>query len=327
LRSFDKNRVVGVMILGQGADNSLGIPMVVMKRFSLDSLLAKSVVRQSTTTRLVIAILVTTLAPLTILSAVLASPNLSMSRQGLLCIVALVMAMSAVLGVLVARKFVRPIDELRTFMGNYIANGEIGDLPDDPSSEFGLLMRDVRNTVLRLDLASKELAEASRVDALTGLHNRRFSSQRLQQDLARATRSHTPVSLVAIDIDDFRRLNDQFGATVGDVCLKYFADVVKSSVREGDWIARWGGDEFLILLWDADSRQAEAVIHRIRRKLAQSTLTHEAGIRLSASFGYTAFAPGDKNYEVFAKADAALYKAKRLGRNQMVGPFGTTTTL
>jgi diguanylate cyclase (GGDEF)-like protein len=100
--------------------------------------------------------------------------------------------------------------------------------------------------------------------------------------------------------------------------LKYFAGLAKSCVREGDWIARWGGDEFLILLWDADSRQAEMVINRIRKKLAQSETTHEAGIRLSASFGYTSHSPGDMNYEVFAKADAALYKAKKLGKNQIV---------
>jgi len=294
--------------------------MVVMKRFSvLPPSSTNSFTRKALNTALI-----TTLVPLVVLSIALLSPHSSETPYVQVCLVAFTTAITAIFTIVEVRNLLKPVEQLAGFVDKYVSTGEITDLPEDYEGDMGTLMRETKSTVIRLDHSTKELAEASKVDVLTGLQNRRFSAQRLQQDLARANRTQTPLTLVAIDLDDFKHLNDKYGTAVGDVCLKYFADLLKYCVREGDWIARWGGDEFLLLLWDADSRHAEAIINRIRLRLATSEMVHEAGLRLTASFGYTTHAPGDLNFELFAKADAALYRAKRLGRNQAVGPAGVS---
>lgn len=213
----------------------------------------------------------------------------------------------------------RPVSMVATFLDKYVKSGEITDLPSDYEDEIGTIMRNTRNTVVKLDRSMREVTLASEIDAITGLRNRHASAERLQQDLARADRSQVPVTMVVFDIDDFRKLNERYGTKVGDVCLQHFASVAAGSIREGDWIGRWGGDEFLVVLWGADSEIAEAVIWRIRRNVAASEMAHEAGIKLSASYGYSTHLPGQLNHEFLNKADSALLQAKKQGRNRVCG--------
>ena len=292
--------------------------MVDFKRLSLDSILDKTPLRESFANKVLATCLFASLAPTLLVSALLLSSTQSMSQQAQVFWIVTVVLAAAAFTVWGIRSLLRPLKDLTSVVDNFVSTGELSQISTAPDDELGLLMRETRNVLLKLDLSTKELSDVSKVDVLTGLPNRRFCSHRLKQDLARADRGRIPVSLIAVDVDDFKRLNERFGMTVGDVCLQYFADIAKTCIRDGDWIARWGGDEFLILLWDADSRQADLVIDRIRWKLAQSEITHEAGIRLTASFGYTSHCLGETNYDLFAKADSALHRAKRLGKNQSV---------
>ncbi|MDR3690217.1 MAG: GGDEF domain-containing protein [Fimbriimonas sp.] len=212
-----------------------------------------------------------------------------------------------------------PVCMVASFLDKYAKSGEISDLPAEYEDEIGTIMRHTKNTVVSLDRSRREVEHASQIDALTGLLNRRASSEKLQHDLARADRSQVPVSTVVFDIDKFKELNEHYGTKVGDVCLQHFANIAAASIRDGDWIGRWGGDEYIVVLWGADSEIAEAVIWRIKRNIAASELALEAGIKLTASYGYSTHMPGQLNHEFIAKADSALLQAKKQGRNHVCG--------
>jgi diguanylate cyclase (GGDEF)-like protein len=120
-----------------------------------------------------------------------------------------------------------------------------------------------------------------------------------------------------VDVNNFKSINDTYGHQAGDVCLRHVARVIQSNVREGDWLARWGGDEFIISLWDASVFAApEAVLGRISRGLKESPMRLPLGeeLVLSISVGAQRYADEKDIRELLAKADAAMYEAKREGR-------------
>jgi diguanylate cyclase (GGDEF)-like protein len=120
-----------------------------------------------------------------------------------------------------------------------------------------------------------------------------------------------------VDVDNFKSINDTYGHQAGDVCLCHVARVIRRNVREGDWLARWGGDEFIISLWDASVfASPEAVLGRISRGLKESPMRLPLGeeLVLSISVGAQRYADEKDIRELLAKADAAMYEAKREGR-------------
>ena len=258
---------------------------------------------------------VATLIPTLALTVTLLESRPETPRAALGLILAIVVVVAGI-AYFEIRKLLRSVDVLTRFVNTFVATGELIEVPEEMDDELNGLIRNTRNAIVRLDLANRELAVVSRLDILTGLSNRAFSTQRLEQDLARARRSGTPVTIITTDIDGFKRINDQYGINVGDACLRYVADVAKSCIREEDWISRWGADEFLIMLWDAKYSNAEEVINRIRHKLATSEETHDAGINLSASFGFAQYSPTESSQDLFLKLDAALTRAKKFGCGQ-----------
>jgi diguanylate cyclase (GGDEF)-like protein len=166
-----------------------------------------------------------------------------------------------------------------------------------------------------------ELSDRAERDALTGLANRRALDERLEEELDRARRYRTHLSLVLVDIDDFKQVNDRYGHQSGDDLLRAFATALSGSLRELDLAARFGGEEFALLLPGTPSGGACIVAEQIRRLVSELEVAGPGGlpIRLTASFGvadYPSCATVDELYEC---ADRRLYDAKRRGKDQVVG--------
>jgi diguanylate cyclase (GGDEF)-like protein len=164
-------------------------------------------------------------------------------------------------------------------------------------------------------------------DALTGVFNRRYVDRRLLEEVSRARRQSYPVSFMYIDIDHFKRVNDTVGHGGGDEVLREVAQRIKAELRLSDALARFGGEEFVVLLIDADLESAAYVGERIRAGIAASMieLSHGVKVSITASVGVASLAqvPEDGKPEAQAAllvehADEALYRAKEGGRNRVV---------
>ncbi|MGH3001311.1 MAG: diguanylate cyclase [Gaiellaceae bacterium] len=160
------------------------------------------------------------------------------------------------------------------------------------------------------------------VDSLTGLANRRSLENTLRVELARAARLREHLCLVLADLDEFKRVNDRYGHLFGDEVLQEFARVLKATVRESDVAARWGGEEFALVLTGTDAPGGARLAERARVHIESSTLAapgdDEAVVAVTASFGVAAFPDSYELDELIAAADSALYAAKRDGRNRVV---------
>ncbi len=170
----------------------------------------------------------------------------------------------------------------------------------------------------RLEELIATLSIAALTDPLTGLLNRRAFETRIHEEVARSARQGAPLSLLALDIDHFKRVNDRFGHPIGDAALVSIAETVREASREADVVARVGGEEFSVLLVDADLEAARLVAERIRAAVEAET-DKDYG-RLTVSVGVAAVQPAVENPVVVVQRDAdrVLYAAKESGRNRVV---------
>jgi diguanylate cyclase len=153
-------------------------------------------------------------------------------------------------------------------------------------------------------------------DVLTQLPNREAYLQRVEQEQQRWQRYDRPLAMIVTDIDKFKRINDTYGHLAGDKVLRIIAKTLAKRLRKTDFIARFGGEEFVILMPETTRDQAFAVIEKVREAIAQCPFHfREEPVTITSSFGVAAFEEGDDHEQVFARADKALYKAKEQGRN------------
>lgn len=156
-------------------------------------------------------------------------------------------------------------------------------------------------------------------DELTGLANRRSFRETLEIELSRAERFDNSLSLVVADLDDFKRVNDQYGHQVGDDVLRAFADVLRGRIRSVDLAARLGGEEFAVLLPETDLEGAEALAENLRAAVAELAVPVDStDVHVTASFGVAGFPQTHSADELMTSADLALYSAKRQGKNRVV---------
>jgi diguanylate cyclase (GGDEF)-like protein len=198
-------------------------------------------------------------------------------------------------------------------------------LADGPEQETQERLAVTVAEQLALALGNARLRESLRrqsvLDPLTGLFNRRHFDAALKRELARARRKHVPVSLVLVDIDHFKRVNDEYGHAVGDAVLRTIAQQLRLGIREGDIACRYGGEEMVLLLPECATADASRRAEAIRVALAAITPNPEGEgpERVTASFGVATYPVHAQDGEaLFWAADKALYRAKQYGRNRVV---------
>jgi diguanylate cyclase (GGDEF)-like protein/PAS domain S-box-containing protein len=189
--------------------------------------------------------------------------------------------------------------------------GFIRDVSELKRTEAELNARNAELQVLIL-----RLEEMATTDALTAIYNRRKFNQLIKTEIVRAQRYGEPLALFIFDIDHFKHINDTFGHKAGDKVLVAVANLMRSTSREVDIIARWGGEEFVVLAPSADVTTAATAAERFRDRIARRSFPSCGAV--TASFGVAGYRAGDTPDQLFARADGALYKAKQNGRNRVV---------
>jgi len=180
-----------------------------------------------------------------------------------------------------------------------------------------------RALALKLEEANRKLLIMASKDPLTGLYNRQFLNELFEKEWSRAQRHGYPLSIIMADIDDFKRVNDDYGHQVGDLALKKIAEVLSENLRINDYLARYGGEEFLFVLPQATLRDACNAAERFRMAIRKISipLDKDHNLSLSISCGVSTAYPEQKDENVIVlieKADNALYKAKHLGKDRVV---------
>ncbi len=173
--------------------------------------------------------------------------------------------------------------------------------------------------IVKEELEKRKLLERATKDHLTGLYNRLFLEEALEREVSRANRYGFPLSLIMLDLDNFKSVNDRYGHDVGDRVLIRFAQVIKKNVRGTDIPARYGGEEFVVLLPHTGLEEAQRVAERIRSVFERTTFRFNGEVfRLTVSAGISSCHAGECNpRELLLTADKALYSAKRNGKNRV----------
>lgn len=219
-------------------------------------------------------------------------------------------------------EIVRPDGEHRLLRAR--ARNEFGS--DGEATQVLMVARDVTEEYeqARRLKAEQEMAlatarraqELANTDPLTGLANRRYAMSEIDRAIMVARKQKTPLSLVVFDLDHFKSVNDAHGHIAGDRVLTKVARLAQLLVPEGDLVARFGGEEFVILLQNADTQEACEFCERLRWTIESGSAVEDLP-GVTASIGYASFEPSDTSLTLFARADAALYEAKTAGRNQI----------
>jgi len=171
----------------------------------------------------------------------------------------------------------------------------------------------------RVEMRTAELSRLAMIDPLTGAGNRRHLEQRAAMEIRETQRKPAPLGLIMFDIDHFKRVNDQEGHAAGDIVLQRVVDRVKSELRPSDFLARIGGEEFVVLLPEEDGAGAVVVAERLRAAIAaEPIVVGSNGVAVTSSFGVTEL-QGEQTLDApLQRADKALYQAKEAGRNRVM---------
>jgi diguanylate cyclase (GGDEF)-like protein len=212
------------------------------------------------------------------------------------------------------RELLVPIDLTAETLRAYIDNRKVPDLPIHFHDRAGRLMEGTQYTLSQLHETINRLERVSDTDDLTGIYNRRAGEKRLSEEVARAERDLQSFQVAFFDINRFKEINDKHGHSAGDACISHLAALLELNTRRGDWVARWGGDEFIVGLHR--NRALKMVMERIIKAIESTPCEIAPGLetRLSISCGVAEYRFGDGPTGIIADADKAMYAAKDLAR-------------
>ena len=205
----------------------------------------------------------------------------------------------------------RDIDQQQRFALQALANQVMAHM------ELMRSHREQKRLIAELESARHEMANLAATDVLTGLLNRRAFERRLRNTLASIKRGAPPAAIVMIDIDNFKQINDTYGHPVGDSVIKRFAKRCRSIVREADVLARWGGEEFMLLMPHTTVEEAYQAANRLRDKLARQPLVDNIAepLYVTASLGICRLDEASELQEQLHAVDQLMYQAKERGRD------------
>jgi two-component system cell cycle response regulator len=179
------------------------------------------------------------------------------------------------------------------------------------------LVADAMGVVVKSLFLIEQTQQLALTDGLTGLYNRRHAGQRLEEEIARARRNNTGLCVAMCDVDHFKAINDEFGHGAGDRVLQQIASSLTEYVRRNDIVARWGGEEFLVIFSEIKLTAARIVAERLRGRLANMPQVEGGPEKISVSIGLAMLGPGINAETLIEQADQALYRAKARGRNRV----------
>jgi two-component system cell cycle response regulator len=216
--------------------------------------------------------------------------------------------------------FGRPLVARGKFIGGaFLASVRTNTFTEYHRNFMDTLLNQV-SMVVDNSMLHQSIRDMARTDGLTGLLNHRTFMEKLSDEYKRLDRDPRPFSILIMDIDKFKNVNDKYGHPVGDIAIKTVARVLKETARGSDFVARYGGEEFAVGMVDTDSRGAEQMGERIRKILEKTLVTSvfDGKLRVTVSIGVSSFPQDTKNWaDLVTMADDALYQAKRSGRNRI----------
>ena len=208
---------------------------------------------------------------------------------------------------------------IRGFSQQISQAGNIADLNSVLSEIMTETQKAQEEATQALEQQLQQMGELVREDQLTGSLNRRGMDESLDREIANALRRETPLCVALLDLDDFKRINDTHGHATGDEVLVHMVQVIRETLRKLDVIARFGGEEFVVLMPETSPQDAVQIITRVQRELTKRIFMHESQrLLITFSAGVAVYQPGESQADLLKRTDVALYKAKNAGKNRIV---------
>lgn len=235
------------------------------------------------------------------------------------------------LALIVSKTILQPIHKLITSVKAFELDKTFIPVQITSKDELGLLAKSFNSMAFKassvatslkdtIDKTEKQRDQAimeSISDPLTGLSNRKYMEMELKKLMLSSKRYETPLSIIILDLDHFKKVNDNYGHVIGDAVLKEIAKLVKNTMRASDLTIRYGGEEFIIVMDHTASDEATTKAEGLRQEVENLEIEELEGSKITVSLGITQLCQKDDSIESFiARADEALYKAKTAGRNQ-----------
>jgi diguanylate cyclase (GGDEF)-like protein len=287
---------------------------VALDRMKIYSRLAQlGPIRTTYAGKFAIAAFVGVLMPLALFIAYLLFARADLAAMYPVLVAVILACFMGFLGTLwLLRELLVPIDLTAETLRTYIDSRKLPDLPVHFPDRAGRLMEGTQYTLSQLHETINRLERVSDTDELTGIYNRRAGEKRLAEEVGRAERDLQTFQLAFFDINDFKAINDSDGHSAGDACISHVAALLQLNTRRGDWVARWGGDEFVVGLHR--NRALKMVMERIIKAIESTPCEIAVGEekRVTVSCGVAEYRFGDGAAGVLADADKAMYAAKEL---------------